>query len=43
MEQIIQPDAINLEDDAVVILWEDAHRSPFPTVFYVCAAPAPTA
>jgi len=24
------PDAINLEDDAVVILWEDAHRSPFP-------------
>ena len=30
MEQIIMPDAINLEDDAVVILWEDAHRSPFP-------------
>ena len=33
MEQIIQPDAINLEDDAVVILWEDAHRSPFPHRF----------
>ena len=30
MEQIVLPDAINLEDDAVVILWEDAHRSPFP-------------
>ena len=30
MEQLILPDAINLEDDAVVILWEDAHRSPFP-------------
>ena len=30
MEQVILPDAINLEDDAVVILWEDAHRSPFP-------------
>ena len=30
MEQVIRPDAINLEDDAVVILWEDAHRSPFP-------------
>ena len=30
MEQLIRPDAINLEDDAVVILWEDAHRSPFP-------------
>ena len=30
MEQIVLPDAINLEADAVVILWEDAHRSPFP-------------
>jgi len=30
MEQIIKPDTINLEEDAVVILWEDAHRSPFP-------------
>ena len=33
MEQLILPDAINLEDDAVVILWEDAHRSPFPHRF----------
>ena len=30
MEQLILPDAINLEEDAVVFLWEDAHRSPFP-------------
>ena len=30
MEQVIKPDTINLEEDAVVILWEDAHRSPFP-------------
>ena len=30
MEETILPDAINLEDDAVVFLWEDAHRSPFP-------------
>ena len=30
MEQVIKPDTRNLEDDAVVILWEDAHRSPFP-------------
>ena len=33
MEQVVKPDAINLEDDAVVILWEDAHRSPFPHRF----------
>ncbi len=39
MEQVILPDAINLEDDAVVILWEDAHRSPFPHRYLRLACP----
>ena len=39
MEQVVQPDAINLEDDAVVILWEDAHRSPFPHRYLRLACP----
>jgi len=39
MEQLILPDAINLEDDAVVILWEDAHRSPFPHRYLRLACP----
>ena len=39
MEQVVQPDAINLEDDAVVILWQDAHRSPFPHRYLRLACP----
>ncbi len=39
MEQVVQPGAINLEDDAVVILWEDAHRSPFPHRYLRLACP----
>ena len=39
MEQLNLPDAINLEDDAVVILWEDAHRSPFPHRYLRLACP----
>ena len=39
MEQVVQPDAINLEDDAVVILWEDANRSPFPHRYLRLACP----
>ena len=39
MEQVILPDAINLEDDAVAILWEDAHRSPFPHRYLRLACP----
>jgi len=39
MEQVVQPDAMNLEDDAVVILWEDAHRSPFPHRYLRLACP----
>ena len=29
MEEPVFPQEINLEDDAVVIMWDDGHRSPY--------------
>ena len=30
MEQPVFPNDVNLEGDAIVILWDDGHRSPYP-------------
>ena len=33
MEQAIFPKEITLEDEAIIILWDDGHRSPYPYRF----------
>ena len=33
MEKPIFPKEVNLEDQAIVILWDDGHRSPYPYRF----------
>ena len=30
MEEAIFPKEVSLNDDAIVVLWDDGHRSPFP-------------
>ena len=30
MEEIIRPAEVEINDNAIVILWEDGHRSPYP-------------
>ena len=30
MEEAVFPTEVNIDDDAIIILWDDGHRSPYP-------------
>ena len=42
MEEPVFPQEISLEDNAVVILWDDGHRSPFPHRYLRLRCPCAT-
>ena len=39
MEKPVFPQEVEIGEEAIVILWDDGHRSPYPTPFPETAVP----